>query len=175
MTERRNRQVPQVPATDAADRKIRQLGTELDGIDQATRPVVQIDTFTVRIESKAQMAARGRRVLVGKEDQILAWIHRHAGGKDELGRPLRIVAQAHAGQAHRRRTVVVQLDHIRERALVFENRLVDRQDLVDDQVPIGSIHGPGPRGRGAVGILPGTGGVLAHDVNRVGLPILEIR
>ena len=54
-------------------------------------------------------------------------------GKTNLRRLLRIVAEAHAGQADRRGTVVVQLDEIREDPVVLDSRLVDRQHLVDDE------------------------------------------
>ena len=120
------------------------MQTELDRIEQHTAFVVEINALAGAIKSETQMDARGSRVGIGAEDQMLAGFNRRGPGReDKLCRAVRIVGYAYAGQIKRSRPIVVQLYQVRECPLVFDGRNIDCQHFIDKQLSMRDIDGPG--------------------------------
>ena len=103
-----------LPVAIATDRKIGQLRSEDDGIDQSStglRGVVEVDTVAVLIQSEPEKIA-GAVSAAGVEDEVLSWLDSRARRKGKSVRFGWIVGDADAAQIDGDASVVVEFDQV---------------------------------------------------------------
>ena len=136
-----------------ANRVVVQLDAEVDRVNQRTtacRLVIQGNIIATLFQRKTEMNARRCRNAVSRQHEICAGRkRRRPWRKHKLAWRARAVGEAHVHQINRHGPIIIQLDHVRERAAVVERRNVLRQNFVDAnrwlrRRNVARVHRPGP-------------------------------